>query len=319
MGIKEKKQTTFFYIFTVVLMTMPAQVNMALASSAPLIVVFSSRDNTAYHQVLAAFKHNLLQKYSGAEFVFFLLEKESAISPVVLQTARQRQPKIVLALGSRSLHAAVQQFPATPKVASMVINTDAFSQADKVTGVVLQVPPEVHFSWLRRLLPNKKTVGVLYDPKQNRQWVDDAGKCADVYGLTLVAIAVQSARDIPNALKELNRNADVLLAIPDATIYSRKTAKMVLLSSFRNKIPFVGLSTSWVKAGALYALEWDYHDIGGQCASIADEILCGISPDEIPVKSLTDKVIYSVNRRTARHMQLDIDPTLLQNAAHIFE
>ncbi|MFO0732606.1 MAG: ABC transporter substrate binding protein [Nitrospiraceae bacterium] len=51
------------------------------------------------------------------------------------------------------------------------------------------------------------------------------------------------------------------------------TAEPILLSTFRNKIPLAGLSTSWVKAGALYALDRDYLDIGSQCGEIAGKIL----------------------------------------------
>ena len=50
-----------------------------------------------------------------------------------------------------------------------------------------------------------------------------------------------------------------------------QTAEPILLSTLKNKIPLVGLSSSWVKAGALYALDRDYVDIGLQSGELAGQ------------------------------------------------
>ncbi len=315
---KEKKHNVFFCAF-IVLAVLVVQASSTCASTGPVIVILSNRDATPYHQLQTAFEKNLLQKYPDAELSFFLLEKDKAKRTAILKSAKQKLPNMVLALGTSSTHEAVKVFPNTPVVASMVINNDAFAYADKVTGVLLQISSQVHFQWLSRFLPNNKRVGILYNPQQNKQWIDDAGKYAGRFGLNLVAIAVNSAKDLPNALKKISRKADVLIGIPDQTIYSSKTAKMVLLFSYRNKIPFIGLSKSWVKAGALYSLEWDYGAVGRQCAIIAEKILSGTAPDDIPVQSMTDDIFYSINKRTARHLKLDIDEIILDDAAFVFE
>ena len=86
----------------------------------------------------------------------------------------------------------------------------------------------------------------------------------------------------------------------------------------RNRIPFVGLSQTWVKAGALYALDRDYEDIGAQCGELAVKILQGTSPSALPPVT-PRKVVYSINLRTARHMKLDISPGALRDAQAVIE
>ncbi len=67
---------------------------------------------------------------------------------------------------------------------------------------------------------------------------------------------------LPQALANLPNAVDVILAIPDTTVYTQQASKALLLFSFRNRIPLIGLTEAWVKAGALYALEWDYEELG---------------------------------------------------------
>jgi putative ABC transport system substrate-binding protein len=45
--------------------------------------------------------------------------------------------------------------------------------------------------------------------------------------------------------------------------------KALLLFSFRHKLPLIGLSEAWVQAGALYALDWDYRELGAFCGRLA--------------------------------------------------
>ena len=129
--------------------------------------------------------------------------------------------------------------------------------------------------------------------------------------------AINSAKQLKAGLKYISRNADVLLAIPDQTVYSGKTAKEVLLFSYRNRIPFIGLSASWVKAGALYALGIDYRDLGRQAAELANNILTWKSAGKTSV--YPEKIIYTLNSRTMDHLRLDIDDDLIRGSAKVFE
>ncbi len=134
----------------------------------------------------------------------------------------------------------------------------------------------------------------------------------------MVSIPVKHARELPAGLKKLDRAADVLWAIPDKTVYSGKTLKQVLLSSLRSRIPVVGLSGAWVKAGAFYALDRDYHDLGRQNSVIAKKLLAGTSPGKVTPETPTE-VAYSLNLKTARHMKAKISDELVAGAAKVYQ
>jgi len=101
-------------------------------------------------------------------------------------------------------------------------------------------------------------------------------------------------------------------------VLNRKTVKPLLLFSFRNKIPFIGVSAAWVKAGAFYALDRDYHDIGIQCGEMVNEILHGAAVETIP-PAYPRNMPYSLNKKTARLMHMPIEQTLVDNAEKVFK
>lgn len=292
-----------------------------LAEDLPTIAVFSSHDSAPFKELATSFRAELRSHYPGAIFSYSIInDNEKEADRGSIQNVRRQNPKLILALGTTSVRAAVQEFPDTPIIASMVIDNDAFAGAANATGLLLQIPPGTHLWWLNRFLPDLKRVAVIYNPDENQAWIDKAKNIAGQHGMKIVPIRVKTPKHLPRALKELNRKGEVLLGVPDRTVYSRKTAKMVLLSSFRSKIPFVGLSQSWVKAGGIYGLDWDYGALGKECAKTAAKILGGVLPvGDIPVRAPVEYLTYSINLKTARNMNLDIDPALLAKAAMVFE
>ena len=171
---------------------------------------------------------------------------------------------------------------------------------------------------MQSVLPQNKTIGVLFNPRENQRTIEEARRIAQSMGLLLIASEVQTPQALPDALKSLAREADVLWGIPDQIVVSPQTAKPLLLFSFRNRIPFVGLSTPWVEAGALYALDRDYTDLGVQCGELALQVLQGKPAKSLPVVP-PRKILYTLNLKTANHMKVDIPQTLVEEAQQVFQ
>ena len=106
--------------------------------------------------------------------------------------------------------------------------------------------------------------------------------------------------------------------VTDQVVLSRQTAEAILLFSFRNRIPFAGLSASWVKAGALYALDRDYTDLGAQCGEMALRVRRGRRASTLPPET-PRKILYALNLRTAQRMKLNLPKELIDGAEQVFE
>jgi putative ABC transport system substrate-binding protein len=185
------------------------------------------------------------------------------------------------------------------------------------TGVTLDFPLETQFMMLRRFLPEERFVGVLYNPQENGDLIPNASKHANKHKFILVAEEVVLPRDLPAAMDKLVDEVDVLWSVTDRTVMRPQTARQILLFSYRNRIPLVGLSSKWVKSGALYSLDRDYEDIGAQCGEMAIKVLNGSSVDTIPPET-PRKLLYSINLKTARHMKLKLPDSLINNASNLY-
>lgn len=277
------------------------------------IAAIVSQDAAPFQEALEGFTSYLDEQEIKARIEVYALHGEASGAPEVVRSACREPCDLILTLGSSGTRSAIRQFPEIPIVAGIVLDASDLEGAPNATAVVLEFPPETELRWLQRFLPGQRKIGVLFNPSQNQTRIDSAARAATALGLSLYARAVASPRDLPDALGSMNSLADVLWSVPDAVVLNPQTAKPILVFALRNRIPFVGISEAWVKAGALYALDRDYRDIGAQCGELALKILRGAPPRSLPPVT-PRKVLYAVNLRTARLLKLDFKAGVLQNA-----
>jgi len=279
--------------------------------------VVVSQDAEPYRDALAGFRRELDgTSPSPIDWQVVQLQGEPARATQLLASNGTRRTSLVLALGTLATRESLQRFPGTPVVAGMILSASELDGAANATGVFLQFPVETELGWLARLLPGQRRVGVLYHSAEAKDRVTQAERLAAGINLNIESFHVDAPREIPDALESLANRADVLWGISDAMIYSPETAKSLLLFSFRHQIPLVGQSTPWVKAGALYALDRDYQDIGVQCAQLALRILEGRTAGSLqPVPPR--RVRYSLNLRTAAQMKLEFSAGVIRGAAEV--
>jgi putative ABC transport system substrate-binding protein len=294
-----------------------AKLTSSVAQNTPIVIV-TSQDTGPYQEVVSGFRRYLEQQRVEGPVLVYSLQNDPAKVKTLLSQTKKEGARLFLTVGSQATHVTLQEAGETPVIACMVVNSEEVQKATNATGVIIDFPIETQLQWLQRFLPERKTIGILYNPKENQEKVAEASKVARALGLKLVARPVETPQSLPDALDSLANDADVLWGFTDKTVLSPQTAEPILLFSFRHRIPFTGLSSSWVKAGALYALDRDYVDLGTQCGEIAVKVLQGVRAGSLPPVA-PRKVTYAVNLKTAQHMKVDITPSLLEGAQQVFQ
>lgn len=287
----------------------------AQAVKAHVIVLLSS-DAGPYKEALQGLQQQLGS--SELQLDVYSLQGDAAQAPSTLERAHKDAAVAFVTLGTLATQAVLTGDSRTPVVAGLVLNAEAFRHAGNATGITLDLPVETQFEWMQKMLPASRNVGVLYNPKENQGRIDSAAKVARERGMKLVAVPVQTPQELPAALDELARQVDVLWSVADALVMSSQTAQPILLFSFRNRIPLVGLSSTWVKAGALYSLDWDYADIGRQAGEIVQRIQRGARIAEMPPAS-PRKLTYALNLKSAQQLKLSLPSGLVEGARQVFE
>ncbi|MCP4407401.1 MAG: hypothetical protein GY807_06500 [Gammaproteobacteria bacterium] len=287
-------------------------------AESPTIIVLSSHNATPYKEMLKACQEHLKQQRVNVNYKAFSAGGDAKKVVQMVAQAKQQEAALIYSLGSLTTRAVLDEIHDRPIVAGLVLNADKLKGADNATGVILEHPLEVQFQWLQRLVPGQKTVGVLYNPAQNQQKITAAQAAARKLGLKLLASEVNSPKELPSVLDALLRRVDILWGVADQLVLSPKTAKALLLASFKNRIPIIGPSSAWVKAGAMYSLDRDYSDMGMQTGEMIVKILRGKPINKIP-PAVPRKVAYSLNLKTAKHMKLAFPDTLVDQAQQVFK
>ncbi len=282
------------------------------------IVVLSGQDLKPYQEVLAGFQQSLVKQGLTVNIEIHVLQGNQTKAQDVLGDVKRNGAKLVVTLGNQATLAAVREISDLPILATMIVSPDDIRAASNATAVLLDFPIETQLQWLKRIIPSAGSVGVLFNPKENQIKVDMASTAAKKIGLTLVPKPVETPRALPDALDEVTRTADMLWGIPDSVVMTPQTAGPILLNTLKNRIPLIGLSASWVKAGALYALDRDYLDIGLQTGELASKLLSGTSGSSLP-PTYPRKVTYVLNLKTANVINLELPPDLIKGAVQVFQ
>lgn len=169
---------------------------------------------------------------------------------------------LIVSVGMRSAKLAVLQ-PDTPVLFTMIsaagyrdlldgLTTDG-NRFDKITSAIyLDQPMSRQMDFIKAVLPKRSKVGMLYSSEEAFD-LKAVRKVATNRGLSLVTRRVGEVRLFPELEKVLS-TSDLLLAIPDGSIYNSSNIRNILLTSYRRSIPLIGISRPYVRAGALSAI-----------------------------------------------------------------
>jgi putative ABC transport system substrate-binding protein len=273
------------------------------------LIVVSSDEAPPYQQALAG-----IQKISGITVEAQLLGPDVQSAPSGA-FARLGRDTALVALGTRASELVARSGSSSPLVSCLVLSPDTARGAPNAQVVAIDVPIEAQIEALRTFLPQVRTIGILFDPAINAKRIEGIATALAGAGYQTRLAPVTSHAMLPQALANLPNAVDAILAIPDTTVYTQQASKALLLFSFRNSIPLIGLTEAWVKAGALYALEWDYEELGAYCGALA---LRTLQSSKAPLPPLPRPHV-AINLRSAEQLRIKWNMSLLRDVDRSFE
>lgn len=171
----------------------------------------------------------------------------------------------------------------------------------------------------KEIVPSLRRVLVTYDPreKDERDSVELARSAASRLRLTLLERPITAPLDIEPGLAELKEGGrDGILIVQSGTNLNISGRSLEVASS--NKLPTMYPASFWTKFGALASYGPDQYLQGRQAARLAQKILAGTPPREIPVE-LPDRIEFIINLKTAKRLGLLVPRQSLLRADRVIE
>ncbi|MBE9535544.1 MAG: ABC transporter substrate-binding protein [Proteobacteria bacterium] len=290
----------------------------AVAEDVRVAVVVSSSVNP-YKEALEAYYDELRKRGLAFRSMEFFMDK-SLDSGNIVSRIRAYKPALIHSVGTDATRLIKESIKDVPVVFSMVLNPVAGgiiesmqASGNNLTGASMDLPVSLQFSYIRKLKPATKKIGVIYSEKETGAVVREAKKYARRIGLELVAEAVDGPQGVPRAINRLKRKVDFIWSVADGNVFTRETVRELLLVSLRRKLPLMGLSPAFVKAGALFSLSIYPDKVGRQAAGLTMDVLAGEKPSTIPITVPTDSELL-VNKNTLKMLGLELSSSILKEA-----
>ncbi len=168
------------------------------------------------------------------------------------------------------------------------------------SGLYVDQPPSRYLSLVRAALPAARRIGILTGP-DGRATAHSLRRAARQMHLGVHVETISTGNTLHSALQHIFTRSDVLLAIPDATIFNRQTIPRIMMEAYRHNIPVVGFSPAYIEAGALVALYSTPEQLALQSADICHRVLSGSAASGLnfPMHytiGLNDHIAQSMNQ-----------------------
>ncbi|QLF91923.1 ABC transporter substrate-binding protein [Pseudomonas sp. ABC1] len=235
------------------------------------------------------------------------------------------RPDAIVAIGTPSAQAVVAASKSIPLVFSAVTDpvgaqlTPSWdASGTNVTGASDKLELERQVDLIKRILPEAKRVGIVYNPGEANSAVvvKELKELLPKHGLTLVEAAAPRSVDVGSAARSLVGKVDVIYSNTDNNVVSAYEALVKVGND--TKTPLIASDTGSVERGAIAALGVDYLDLGKQTGRIVVRILQGEKPGSIAPQTSENLELF-LNAGAARKQGVTLSSELLESATKVIE
>ena len=221
-------------------------------------------------------------------------------------------PNWVVAVGMdayRKTQLALSGEPKPPPLLAVLVPQKAFSQiaepwrlsAGLLSAAFIDQPAPRQLELARLAIPSLRKLGILFGPS-SQSLEGEFRAAAREMGIELRTSKVEIDR-LPAALQSVLPDVGALLAIADPSVYNSETAAYILDGAYRQRVPLIGFSPAYARAGALVSLYSTPKQIGRRGGEM---LLQALSQGQLPPPLPPREFEISVNHDVARSLGIPL-------------
>jgi putative ABC transport system substrate-binding protein len=318
MGRAQAQSTGKVYLIAFAHPTAPvADINQASKGSFAIPAIFEELIRLGYVEG----RNLLIERYSG--------EGRAAHYPDLARQIVSRNPDLIIAIGSffvLDVKAATSTIPIVGIFADPIglgIVPSLARPGGNITGVSVDVGGD---QWAKRMqllkeaVPQISRLGFLATRNARERFSAEIRKDVLRNSVSLVGPPL----DRPTDEQEYQRvfaalgqeGAEGLVVNDDAENVTQRT--LIIELAEKGRLPTIYPYRQFVEAGGLMSYGIDVSDLGHRVADLADKILKGAKPGEIPIFQPTHFEL-SINLKTAKTLGIELPPLLVARADNVIE
>jgi putative tryptophan/tyrosine transport system substrate-binding protein len=238
------------------------------------------------------------------------------------------KPDIIVTITTPTSQAAIAATKDIPIIFTTVTDpvrsklvTQLKHPGGNASGISDVVPTELQLNIIKEIVPNLKTLGLVYDPGLDnaRSTVESVKELAPKMGFQTVESPAMGLNNVPSAGQALVGKVEAIFVPNDTTVYGAFESLVKVAQD--GKVPIFTAERRSVQRGAVATVGFDFVDMGKKTADMVDKVLKGTSPGDLDVQYMKDipgSLALYVNKASAEKMGVTLKPELLKRAAHVF-
>ena len=215
----------------------------ANAAESPVYLLLSG-ERPYYEEVSAVFQEAFAEQFDAPMVHVYGLDQTLQIAP----------NSTLVAVGSKASELALRRFP-DEDVLSLLMPAAAWDElcsrlpgTGRRAAVVIDQPLQRSVALAKLLVPSAKRVGAVFGSVSvaSKPLLHNAVQRS---GMELIYADLSIDDNPVGVLSPLVQQADLFITVADRAVFNKSVAKWLLYLSFRQKVPVIGFSLSYVKAG----------------------------------------------------------------------
>lgn len=302
----------------------------AVGAHSAKISVSQFVEHPALDAVLKGFQAYLQEKGIDAKYTVHNAQANMGTATQIAQQMIGEKADLLVAIATPSAQTCAQALSKAPTnmkrpflftavtdpVAAGLVK-DLKKPTGGITGVSDLLPIKEHIKMVLSYNRDIKTLGLLYNAGEanSKATIAAIKKQSGELGFATVEATASKTADVYQAAKSLVGRVDAVFIPTDNTIVS--ALESVIKVGIQNKLPIFAADVDSVKRGAVAAMGFDYYKHGYQTGAIAEKILGGTKPEDIPVEFQKDLQLH-INEKFSLKMGLTPPADLLKKATKVY-
>lgn len=277
------------------------EADIKATTKSSILIVF--QDDRRFNQTLVDF---MKRDLSRLNYNVTTLKLDTSQT---LQQAVNNQ-LLIIAVGSKTTKHLLESQPDIPILSVLMPRHLAnslqtlFPNKTNWSSLLIDQPLERQFHLISSIMGEQQQAGILLGP-----YTDDMKTSLQIAAKKthhkIKTHLIKNSEQISVSLESLNTQSSVLLTLPDPVIFNKNTIRGIILSSYRHKLPIIGFSRAYVKAGAIAAVYSQPEQISLQVSKIARNLATHGKFNQ--KKYYPEEFSIALNTQVARSLGIHLD------------
>ena len=218
-----------------------------------------------------------------------------------------KKSDVIVAISTPSAQAAVNNIKEKPIFFAAITNPESAGVlAKNVTGVSDKSPVKKQVALIKKLLPNAKNIGIVYNTSEQNSFylTEEFVKAAKAENLNVIVRGVTTINEMSSALDTLLPEIDVLYTSIDNMLAS--AYPLIVEKSNKANKAIIGATKSYAEQGALATEGISDYQVGYQTGEQVVRYLNGEKIENIPYETV-EKSELCINEEVAKRFGIKFD------------